>query len=74
MGWTFWEYAFIPIFIVGIFVAKALPEWIAWKIEQRKMHRLFNKRCLKCNYDLRGSDHLEKCPECGEKIPRRRQR
>lgn len=72
MGWDFWDYAFVPLFLVGIFAAKVLPEWIGWKLEERKMNRLFNKRCLECNYDLRASEHLERCPECGAKNHRKR--
>lgn len=71
MGWDFWDFAFIPLFLLALLGAKVLPEWIGWKIEERKMNRLFNKRCLECNYDLRGSDHLEHCPECGAKNHRK---
>ena len=40
---------------------------IALYRHMRKRFRSRHSLCMKCGYDLRGTDH-EACPECGEEI------
>jgi hypothetical protein len=56
-----------------------LPLWLTWTLallpilfslrkRLTKRVRQFSNRCINCGYDLRGS--CEKCPECGQQLPR----
>ncbi len=40
--------------------------WVCSRRSIRRLHRQEHNLCVKCGYDLRGSD--ERCPECGHKM------
>jgi len=59
-----WSGAFLNVLVWGMatmLVHRGL-------ITVRSSYRRTIQRCVKCNYDLRGSITTDKCPECGRKV------
>jgi hypothetical protein len=50
----------------GLWVVFAVP------VKLRKRRRIKRGQCASCGYSLRGTPHVEKCPECGIAIRRAR--
>jgi hypothetical protein len=51
----------------AIMTVFSLPPIFKFRRTRALRHRLTNRRCLVCNYDLRAS--TDRCPECGHPIP-----
>ncbi len=52
----------VPIWPIAALFAVALPSLaLAYRLRRRRCHKM--GLCIKCGYDLRGSQ--ERCPECG---------
>ena len=54
---TFW----LPTLLLALPVAISASPWA------RRRRRAKQGLCIRCGYDLSGTDH-ETCPECGEEI------
>jgi len=63
LGGVTYTVVLIPIWVLVVLVAT--PTLWLWRCDRRKRPGL----CVKCGYDLRGTDH-KVCPECGSLPPR----
>jgi hypothetical protein len=61
-------YVRFPLWL--IWTLTLLPILFAIRKRLTKRVRRFSNRCINCGYDLRSSG--EKCPECGQELPRSR--
>ncbi|MCP3904365.1 MAG: hypothetical protein GY715_12110 [Planctomycetes bacterium] len=53
---------------VGIILARAGAITIYSRHADRAVERLARGRCPSCDYDLRGLEYSDRCPECGELV------
>lgn len=52
--------AFAILIVIVLVCVACVSDFRNWKRQQCRRER----RCERCDYDLRGADH-ERCPECG---------
>jgi len=50
----------VVLFLIGAFTAVLIV------IDARQAIRFSQRKCIRCGYDLRGTEDCDLCPECGE--------